>query len=218
MKKLLLVLLAVAVSTTLGGAVLGVLAAEDYIRVVGGGSQPVGGPPFTVGMDVFTDELTFCAYHYELSYNPTKVQVDSVTFQESFPTGYFCASSIDNVAGKVVGDCARLGCPPGAFSGTDQVKMHCVDDGTTALVLEPGTTMRDSSNQPIAITRYDGSVTCEEEAVGGMVEMQVHGSDSAARVAGDSNSSFPFYAALAGAAAAVAIAGGALYSKRRWLR
>jgi hypothetical protein len=219
MKKLLLVLLAVAVSTTLGGAVLGVLAAEDYIRVVGGGSQPIG-PTFTIDIDVFTDEQTFCAYQHELQYDPTKVQVDSVTLQESghFPP-YFCSSLIDNVVGTVTSTCARLGCGPGAFSGTDQVVMHCIDDGATPLVLVPGSTiMRDNLNQPIAITRYDGSVTCEEEAVGGVVEMQVHGSDSAARVAGDSGPSFPFYAALAGAAAAVAIAGGALYSKRRWLR
>ena len=233
MKRLFLVLLVVVVSTTLGGAALAVLAGplEDYIGVVGGGSQPIG-PTFTVDIDVFTDEQTFCAYQHVLSFDPTKVQVDSVTLQESgsFPA-YFCSSSIDNVAGTVTSTCARLGCGPGAFSGTDQVDMHCIAAGGSALVLVPASTiMRDNLNQPIPISRYDGSVTCQEPptptptptptpppGVGGTIELDGGASTPSAQ---QSDSAAPPYAALAlaGAAAAIAIAASAWYARRRWIR
>ena len=226
MKRLLPVLAAVVVSTALGGAALAVLAGplEDYIGVVGGGSQPIG-PTFTVDVDVFTDEQTFCGYQHVLSFDPTKVQVDSVTLQESGNFPYFCSSSIDNVAGTVTSACARLGCGPGAFSGTDQVEMHCIAAGGSALVLVPdGTIMRDNLNQPIPISRYDGSVTCQEPptptpppGVGGTIELRDSG---AAPSAQQSDSGVPLYAALAGlgAAAAMAAAVGAWYARRRWVR
>lgn len=67
------------------------------------------------------------------------------------------------------------------------------------------------------------TINCNEPtpvAVGGIVQMQVGGSDSPASLAGDSGSSSPLYAALAGAAAAAAVvlSAGALYARRRWLR
>jgi len=228
MKKFLVLgVLAVVVSTTLGSAALAVLAGplEDYIGVVGGGSQPIG-PTFTVDIDVFTDEQTFCAYQHVLSFDPTKVQVDSVTLQESgsFPA-YFCSSSIDNVAGTVTSTCARLGCGPGAFSGTDQVDMHCIAPGGSALVLVPASTiMRDNLNQPIPISRYDGSVTCQQPptptpppGVGGTVELHGGASTPSAQ---QSDSTVPPYAALAGlgAAAAMAALAGGWYARRRWVR
>ena len=227
MKRLFLVLLVVVVSTTLGGAALAVLAGplEDYIGVVGGGSQPIG-PTFTVDIDVFTDEQTFCAYQHVLSFDPTKVQVDSVTLQESghFPA-YFCSSAIDNVAGTVTSTCARLGCGPGAFSGTDQVDMHCIAAGGSALVLVPASTiMRDNLNQPIPISRYDGSVTCQAPptptpppGVGGAIEL--HGGASTPSAQQSDSAAAPYAAlALAGAAAAIAAAGAAWYARRRWIR
>ena len=234
MKKFLVLgVLAVVVSTTLGGAALAVLAGplEDYIGVVGGGSQLIDPTPFTVDIDVFTDEQTFCAYQHLLSFDPTKVQVDSVTLQESGHFPYFCSSSIDNVAGTVTSTCARLGCGPGAFSGTDQVQMHCIAGGGSALVLVPDSTMmRDNQNQPIVISRYDGSVTCQEPStptptptptpppgVGGTVELHGGASTPSAQ---QSNSAAPPFAvlALAAAAAAIAIAASARYARRRWSR
>jgi hypothetical protein len=80
MKKLLLLgVLAIAVSATLAGTALAVLAGPlgDYIRVGGGGSQPIG-PPFTVDIDVFTDEQTFCAYQHVLSYDPTTLRISAI--------------------------------------------------------------------------------------------------------------------------------------------
>ena len=226
MKRLLLVLVAVAVSTALGGAALAGLAGplEDYIRVTGGGSQPIG-PTFTVDIDVFTDE-NFCGYQHVLSFDPTKVQVDSVTLQESgsFPA-YFCPPpAIDNVAGTVTSACTRLGCMPlGGFSGTDHVEMHCIAAGGSALVLVPdGTIMRDNLNQPIAINRYDGSVTCQEPPtptpppdVGGTIELH---NDATAPAAQQSDSATPLYAALAAAAAAMVVVASAWYARRRWVK
>jgi len=57
-------------------------------------------------------------------------------------------------------------------------------------------------------------------SVGGIVEMQVGGSDSPASLAGGSGSSSAPYAAIAGAAAAAALAvvAGALFARRRWVR
>jgi hypothetical protein len=215
MKRLFfLSVLAIAVSATLAGTALTVFAGplEDYIRVVGGGSQPIDPTPFTVDIEVFTDEQTFCAYQHVLSYDPTKVQVDSVTLQESGNVAYFCNSMIDNVAGTVTSTCARLGCPPGAFSGTDHVQMHCVAAGGTPLVLVPGSTlMRDNLNQPIAISRYDGSVTCQTPLpAGGVMELPADQS-------GSPDGLSVYYIALAGAAAAIVLATGAWYVGRRWL-
>jgi hypothetical protein len=228
-KKLLLVLLTVTASTTLGVAALTVFAGplEDYIGVVGGGSQPIG-PTFTVDIDVFTDEQNFCAYQHVLQFDPSTVQVDSVTLQESGNFFYFCNSMIDNVAGTVTSTCARLGCGPGAFDGTDQVEMHCIAAGSSSLALvRADTKMRDSSNQPIPISWYDGSVTCQEPPtptptppsgpVGGSVDLERESPALSDRASGAP--AIP-YAATAGglAAATLALAAGACYARRRRIR
>lgn len=65
------------------------------------------------------------------------------------------------------------------------------------------------------------TINCNEPtpgAVGGIIEMQVDGSDSAASLADGSGAAGPPYSAIAGAAAAaLAIVTGAWYARRRWL-
>lgn len=102
---------------------------------------------------------------------------------------------------------------------------------TVTMVHEaPGASyIMDDATPGQAVVDPDGSETltinCNEPTptptpvpfVGGITEMQVDGSDSAASLAGDSGSSAPPYAAIAGAAAAGALAlmAGALYARRR---
>ncbi len=57
-----------------------------------------------------------------------------------------------------------------------------------------------------------------EGPVGGILELLVDGSDSPASAAEGSGSSALPYAAIAGAAAAVALVAGTWYARRRWLR
>lgn len=66
------------------------------------------------------------------------------------------------------------------------------------------------------------TINCNEPtpgAVGGIIEMQVDGSDAPASAADGSGSSSPPYApiAVAAAAAVVALAAGGWYARRRWL-
>jgi hypothetical protein len=146
-----------------------------------------------------------------------------------------CAFALENPgSGTYGGGCISGYIPPLAestFTGkVMEVDYDCTASPsaghTVTMVHEaPGASyIMDDATPGQAVVDPDASETltinCKEPTagpVGGIVQMQVGGSDSPASLAGDSGSSSPLYAALAGAAAAGALAAtaGAWYARRR---
>lgn len=149
-------------------------------------------------------------------------------------TGAQCDNAVDDDGDTRTND----GCPSEETPETicDEDRLTCLgdpkacdDDGDTKVndgcaAFGYGSPDATDGSQPEVVREMDVEITGPDVcpvAVGGIVEIQASGSGSAVDAAADSSggSSVGYYGALAGAAAAGAIAltAGALYARRHWL-
>jgi hypothetical protein len=148
-----------------------------------------------------------------------------------------CAFAFENAGTDTYGGACISGYMPPLPESTFIGKVMEVDydctaspsTGNTVTIVHeaPGSSyIMDDATPGQAVVDSDGSETltinCNEPTaggVGGIVQMQVNGSDSPASLAEGSGSSSPPYGALAGAAAAgaLAVVAGAWYARRRWV-